>query len=481
MLKIIHVSAECFPIAKVGGLADVVGALPKYNTNLNVDASVYMPFYDKPYTTSNKFNVIHIDQVTLGNCTYQYEVLTPVTDNLGYTLKLFKIAGLTDREEVYGYHDDHERFLAFQFAVLDYILSGENTIPDILHCHDHHTGFIPFLTGYTYKYDRLKEIPTIFTIHNAQYQGEFDYDKLYYFPECREGYLGMLDWDGKINPLATAIKCSWRVTTVSPTYMDELKQCAKGLEGLLRHEQNKCVGVLNGIDKQVWDSQVDEMLHTNYSEETLTEGRLSNKKVICEQFNLDPNLPLVAFIGRFVYEKGSDLLPDVIENVLGNKKLPVSILILGSGDPVTTKRLEDLKESFQGNYNCFIGYNEKLSRNIYGSADFLLMPSRVEPCGLNQMYAMRYGMLPIVSAVGGLKDTVVDIDHNGYGIVCHDITVHEISFAIQRAVDVYNNTVFFEEKRNYLLQIDNGWEQSAVTYLNIYEQITNLNTSSYDQ
>jgi len=476
MLKITHISAECFPVAKVGGLADVVGALPKYQNLLGFHTEVMMPFYKNTFTDCNPTQIIASDQVTLGEQKFNYDILKLENSILDFDLFMFKVKGLTDRENVYGYPDDTERFFAFQLAVLNFILKNKDK-PHLIHCHDHHTGFVPFLTSYAYKYENLQNIPTILTIHNAQYQGEFGYDKHHYFPEYNRNHSGILDWDGKINPLATAIKCAWKITTVSPSYLIELQKNANGLEDLLSHETKKCIGILNGIDKEVWNTKTDSMLITNYSIETAAKGRLENKEWICKEFNLDINKPLVAFIGRFVYEKGSDLLPDVITNIYDNLNLPVSILVLGSGNPHTTEQLNNLKEKYQKKYNCYIGYNEKLSRIIYGGADFLLMPSRIEPCGLNQMYAMRYGMLPIVSNTGGLKDTIIDLDKgdNGFGIICNNVSVHEISFSIQRAVDVYNNTSLFKEKRSQLMKIEHSWEKSATAYTNMYKTlISNL-------
>ncbi len=472
MLKITHISAECFPVAKVGGLADVVGALPKYQTKTGCNTEVMMPFYKNNFTDITTFETIAVTEVFLGNKKFNCDILTLDKVTLGFDLFIFKITDLTDRKNVYGYNDDPERFLAFQLAVLDFILT-KKTKPDLIHCHDHHTGFIPFLCSYAYKYQSLKNTPTVLTIHNAQYQGQFNYDKHYYFPEYDQKHTGLLDWDGKINPLATAIKCAWKVTTVSPSYLIELQKKANGLENLLSHETNKCIGILNGIDQQVWNTRTDNMLVQNYNIKTIVKGRLANKKWICEEFNLDINKPLVAFIGRFVYEKGSDLLPEVIKNVFNNLQLDVSILILGSGDLNTSQQLQELQEQYTGKYNCYIGYNEKLSHIIYGGADFLLMPSRVEPCGLNQMYAMRYGMFPIVNSTGGLRDTIIDIDNGdeGFGIICNDTSVHEISFSIQRAAHVYANTPFFKKKRKQLMSIEHGWKKSALDYTIMYKSL----------
>lgn len=473
MFQITHISAECFPIAKVGGLADVVGALPKYQNASGLEAAVIMPFYDNEFTKTQNLKIVLSKQLQLGESYYKYDILNAKKSLLGFELFVIKISGLTDRENVYGYDDDHKRFLAFQIVAMDYISSWKNK-PSVIHCHDHHTGFIPFFTSYAYKYGALSKIPTVLTIHNAQYQGEFEYDKTHYLPEYNAAYSGILDWDGKINPLAAAIKCAWKVTTVSPAYLKEIQTHANGLEGLLAHENEKCEGILNGIDKEVWDTKTDARLFANYTVKTVTSGRKKNKKWICNEFDLDPKLPLVAFIGRFVYEKGSDLLAAVVKNVFDNLKLEVSVLILGSGDPTTTEELLALKDTYSGKYNCYIGYNEKLSHIIYGGADFLLMPSRVEPCGLNQMYALRYGMLPIVSNTGGLKDTIKDIDtgEEGFGIVCNDISVHEISFGIQRAVAVYENQPFFRKKRKQLMSIEHGWDKSAAAYTEMYKTLT---------
>lgn len=473
MPKIIHISAECFPIAKVGGLADVVGALPKYQNAMGIDASVIMPFYTNKFTISHPLEIHFGGQVLLGEKLINYNILKVKKSLLGFEVFIIQIQGLMDRENVYGYEDDPERFMAFQIAATDFIFNQKKK-PNVIHCHDHHTGFVPFFASYSFKYDSLYHVPTVLTIHNAQYQGEFDYNKHYYLPEYSPGYSGILDWNGKINPLATAIKCVWKITTVSPSYLIELQEHANGLENLLAHENEKCVGILNGIDKEVWNPETDQRIIANYSIDTIASGRKKNKEWICKEFNLNKELPLVAFIGRFVYEKGSDILPYVIKNIFDNLKKEVSILILGSGDPNTENQLNELKEVYEGKYNCYIGYNENLSHVIYSGADFLLMPSRVEPCGLNQMYAMRYGMIPIVSSTGGLKDTVIDIDEGeeGFGIVCEKVSVHEISFGIQRAVDVYNNSSLFKKKRKQLMKIEHGWDTSAKAYSNMYKSLT---------
>lgn len=262
-MEILNVSAECFPIAKVGGLADVVGALPKYQQKNGVTSKVIMPFYDNDFSKGKSFKKLYKGHLKLGKLHYDFDILTP-KEPLEFPVYLVNIPGLFDRPEIYSYEDDTERFLAFQLAVLDWMVQLESK-PSIVHAHDHHTGFLAFLMSHASAYKALREIPTVFTIHNAQYQGQFGYDKLRYFPEFDLKKMGFIDWDGAINPLATAIKCSWRVTTVSPGYLKELKSNANGLEELVNQESEKFSGILNGIDTRIWNPETDEYLVKNYS------------------------------------------------------------------------------------------------------------------------------------------------------------------------------------------------------------------------
>ena len=322
----------------------------------------------------------------------------------------------------------------------------------------------------SYKYESFRKIPNVLTIHNAQYQGWFSHEKVSLIPPFNFENVGLLDWGGSINPLAAAIKCAWAVTTVSPSYMEELKNEANGLEFLLSTESEKCSGILNGIDWNVWNPETDHYIIKNYSSNTVIEGAETNKKYLCETFNLDFNKPLFAFIGRLVDEKGSDLFPEVFKKVL--EKSNASLLLLGSGNDFVENQLELLKKDYIGTYNAFIGYDEKLSHIIYAGADFLLMPSRVEPCGLNQMYALRYGTIPIVRSIGGLKDTVVDIsEKDGFGICHKNVTVSEITEAIDRGVVLYNKQSEYKRIRKNIMQIDHSWDVSAKEYINLYKTI----------
>lgn len=466
-MSVFHISAECYPIAKVGGLADVVGALPKYQNRLGVKSTVIMPFYNNTFTQTHDFVSVYNSVLALGNTNYDYSVLKVEDSVLDFTVYFIHVEDLLYKDFVYSEHDE-DRFLAFQIAALDWLLTLEEK-PNFIHCHDHHTGLIPFMLQESYKYSTLNKIPVITTIHNAQYQGWMSYDYLYKIPKFDIKNIGLLDWDGVINPLAAAIKCAWRVTTVSPSYMKELMQNANGLEALLGAEQAKAIGVLNGIDIEVWNPETDAFIIKNYKTSSVHSGKKANKKWLCATYNLDEEKPLITFIGRLVGEKGAEILPSVFNKAL--QSMDISILLLGSGNAQIERELVSLKSHFSGTYNAFIGYDETLSHRIYAGADFLLMPSRVEPCGLNQMYSLRYGTVPIVRRIGGLKDTVIDINEKGYGI-CHDvISEAAIIDAIKRAVAFYKKDKVFKNNRTQVMQIDNSWEVSAEAYINLYKSI----------
>ncbi len=472
-MDIIHISAECYPVAKAGGLGDVVGALPKYLQKLGHTARVIMPMYKTKFLYENEWVVDFKGRTYLGDREFEYTIIKEQTNKLGFDLYLVEIYGLLDREKIYGYDDDIERFVAFQLAVVHWLSHWTNK-PDVIHCHDHHTGLIPFMMRYCYAYNQaFSSIRTVFTIHNAQYQGWMNWDKSYYLPAYDPWKSGMLDWQKTINSLASGIKCADRVTTVSWSYLDELRQSANGLESLFEFERGKCVGILNGIDSEVWDPSTDKYLDEKFSLKKVVKGKAKNKQTLCEQFNLDETKPLIVFIGRLVGEKAADILPAAIFTVLQAASQNVNFLILGSGDPEVEWQLQNITGAYPGTYNAYIGYNEKLSHHMYAGADFLLMPSRVEPCGLNQMYAMRYGTVPVVRATGGLKDTVVDMgDEDGYGIRFLHASVGDLLHAIYRAIDLfYNEPAKLKKMREKMMKIDNSWDTSAQQYIDVYQSL----------
>ena len=469
-MQIFHISAECFPVAKVGGLADVVGALPKYQNRAGHLAKVVIPGYANKYRNETDFDTVYENAISIGTLQFPYQIIKEKKDNPDFELYLIDIPGLFDRPEIYAFKDDTERFATFQIAFLDWLINT-NSIPHIIHCHDHHTGLIPFMVKYCPTYKKLLSVKTVLTIHNAQYQGEFAFEKIKYLPEFPIAKSGFLEWNGMINPLASAIKCADLITTVSPTYLLEMRHAANGLESLLDFEKEKSIGILNGIDTEVWNPDTDMLLENNYSIKTLKSGRSKNKKQLCKSFNLDDSKPLFAFIGRLVFEKGADLLPHICSLAFQTHGKEINIFILGSGEKTVETSLIGMQNFYHGNYNVHIGYDEKLAHDVYGSADFLLMPSRVEPCGLNQMYALRYGTVPIVRRTGGLKDTVLDIGDGGFGI-CHDqASVADVLHSINRAIGLFSDAKQFDAVRKTIMKIDHSWEQVAKKYTVAYESI----------
>jgi starch synthase len=470
-MKIFHLSAECYPVAKVGGLADVVGALPKYQRAAGLDPAVVMPYYDRKFMRENVFDTVFQSAALLGTRRLFFEILKERTDKLGFELYLVKIPGLIDRENIYCYPDETEQFIAFQIAFLDWISYSQQT-PDIIHCHDHHSGLVPFLLQYSKLYARLAKTPTVFTIHNGQYHGAFGWDKLSYLPEIDLTKTGLLDWSGGINPLASAVRCASKYTTVSPSYLEELAISSNGLEYLFFIEKAKGIGIINGIDTEIWDPETDPMIAANYSAAKAANGKQENKEALCNRFNLDINKPLISFIGRLVVEKGADLLAEAIEKSLAGFTGKVNFLILGTGDPDTEESLQELKEKFPKDCNVYIGYNEELAHLVYAGADFLLMPSRVEPCGLNQLYALRYGTLPLVRSTGGLKDTVIDFgDKGGYGIRFNNTSVEDIGYAITRAMVLFEDAKKLQTLCKRMMALDFSWHVSAKQYMDLYKSL----------
>ncbi len=470
-MKIYHLGAECYPVAKVGGLADVVGALPKYQVKAGLQAAVALPFYDRKFVHENEFDIIFGGSTLFAGERMLFDIRKERHNVLGFELYLIHIPGLLDREQIYSYPDENEQFIAYQLAFLDWINWSQQS-PDIIHCHDHHAGLIPFFLQHSALYKRLAGTPTVFTIHNGQYHGAFGYNKFKYLPEVDMQHAGLLDWGGGINPLASAVRCCSAYTTVSPSYMDELSWQSNGLEHLFQMERHRGRGIVNGIDTQVWNPETDTMIAGKYNIKTCNRGKQINKEAICKRFEVDSSLPLISFIGRLVGDKGADLLAEAINRSLDMHPGEVNFLILGTGDADIEQGLMALAAQQPDNYRAYIGYDEELSHLIYSGSDFLLMPSRVEPCGLNQLYALRYGTVPMVHRTGGLSDTVIDFgDDDGYGICFEQTSVTDICHSVDRALTLYADSAHLNLLRARMMGLDFSWDRSAKQYIDLYERL----------
>jgi starch synthase len=470
-MVIVHVSAECYPMAKAGGLGDVVGALPKYQNKLGDEAVVVMPMYKTPFLEKHEWEVHFKGKANLGDWFFDYTIIQLKNSQLGYQLYLVDINGLLDRPKIYGYTDDHDRFIGFQIAVINWFLHWA-TQPDIVHCHDHQAGLIPFMMKHCYDYQKLQSIKTVLTIHNAQYHGAMGWDKSILIPRWDLWKRGLLEWNNSINALATGVKCADKVTTVSPTYMHELKVHSNGLESLFEYEQGKCVGILNGIDTELWNPATDPMVPYHYALKDVVQGKRKNKQVLCERYHLNMEKPLIVFVGRLVGEKAADILPGAIQHAMDKTNCGANFLMIGAGDTSVESALNYLVHLYPGEYNTYIGYKESTAHEAYAGADFLLMPSRVEPCGLNQMYSLRYGTIPMVRDTGGLHDTVVDMgEPGGFGIRFLHASEADIVHAIERAISVYQDKEFMQKTITQCMQIDHSWESVVQEYKNVYQSI----------
>ncbi|MFA5620722.1 MAG: glycogen/starch synthase [Weeksellaceae bacterium] len=471
-MKVYHLSAECYPVAKVGGLADVVGALPKYQNRLGIEAAVIMPWYNRSFTLEHAFKKVFEGVVALRNLHFKFQIMKEKDRSLGFDLYLIRIEGLLDRSNVYGYDDDALQFIGFQSVAL-YWMRETNNIPDILHCHDHHTGLVPFLIQYSAQFEKLKNVKTVGTIHNGQYQGWMGWEMSNYMPEFDRKHSGILEWNNVINPMAALVKCAYAFTTVSEGYLNELMHTkGAGLESLYQQEQQKAFGIVNGIDTEIWNPRKDPFLSENFGVTNFVSKKEAIKKSIYKQYGMNENLPLVSFIGRFALEKGADLLPGIIQSVIRERSGDVNFFVLGSGNSDVENRLKDVQYRNSGNFALELGYNEPLSHQIYGGSDYILMPSRVEPCGLNQMYAMAYGTIPIVCKTGGLNDTVPDVSTpDGRGFQFNDPDENGAVWAVHRALDFESNTKESRKLRRKIMKIDFSWEQSAKKYISLYEDL----------
>lgn len=455
----------------------MVGALPKYLNRADCSARVVIPKYQTEWIEEHHFEAVFNGKAPLGNNEFNFSIQQLQDSPLGFDLFVADIPRWFDRKGIYAdprsgssFNDLAERFMSFQIAVLEWVGASADR-PDIIHCHDYHTALLPFMLTQCHRYDVIKHLPTALTIHNGEYQGRFDWQKTSLIPPFNFEKRGLLEWDQQLNWLAAGLKTCWQITTVSPTYMQELCESGSGLERLFRSEQQKSLGILNGIDDEVWNPEDDAHIPQQYDANTVQDGKKANKKVLCKRYGLNPNDLLVAFIGRLAYEKGADLLPDLFSHFI-EQGHSISFLLLGTGNPDLHQRFSKMNRKFSGNFHAILDYDELLAHQIYAGSDFMIMPSRVEPCGLNQLYAMRYGSVPIVRNVGGLKDTVDDLgESGGYGITFENFNLPDSEQAVEDAIQLYDNMHRLNAVRKRIMKLDFSWNASAKRYIKMYQSL----------
>ena len=466
-MKILIASAEAYPLAKVGGLGDVAGSLPKALRALGHDVRVVLPKYQGVRDVKDDLGPF---SVRIGGETHEARLRTSAID--GVPVYLVDHAPFFDRPKVYEYEDDGERFAFFGRAILD-MLPTANWWPDVLHVHDWHSALAAAFLRTTHAGDeRYRRIRTVLTIHNLQHQGLFGRDLFEWTglpPEAwnPEG----VEFYGRFNVLKAGIVYADRVNTVSPTYAKEIQtaEYGEGLDGLLRSRAAKLSGILNGIDTDVWNPAKDSHIAERYTKSTIAK-KARDKHALQREVGLavDPKAPLVGIVGRVTGQKGFDILTPVLPEIL---RMGAQVILLGTGERRYEEPLAMLAKE-NPSFVAALKYDEALAHRIYAGSDFFLMPSRFEPCGLGQIISLRYGTVPIVRATGGLADTVTDATADpkaGNGFVFAEYATEALLDAAKRAVEFHRKGRGWKALQQRGMAADHSWKASARAYAALYE------------
>ncbi|NLW25960.1 glycogen synthase GlgA [Acetivibrio saccincola] len=472
--KVLFASSEVDPFAKTGGLADVAVSLPKALGTLGQDIRVVMPKYKnipKEYVDRMEYlGYIYVDV----SWRHQFCAILKLEQD-GVVYYFLDNEYYFGRDGYYGYNDEAERFAFFCKAVIEF-LPVVDFKPDIIHCNDWQTGVVSLLLNAHYRHlEFYRDIRTVYTIHNLKYQGVFPKEVL--------GELLGLSWDyftadgiefyDKVNYLKAGIAYSDIINTVSKTYAEEIKTDFYGenLNSILNKRSGDLYGILNGIDMERNDPATDERIFANYSKDNM-EGKLVNRHMLQKSVGLEEriDIPIIGIISRLVDQKGFDLIDFVMEDLL---KMDIQLIILGAGE----RKYEEMLKYYEGKcpnkLSVHLKYDAVLAQRIYAGVDMFLMPSLFEPCGLSQMFSLRYGTIPIVRETGGLKDTVTqynEITREGNGFTFKRYNAHDMLFAVKQAVHYYYHRATWEYLMYNGMSLDFSWEKSAKEYIELYNK-----------
>lgn len=479
--SVLMTAAECAPFAKTGGLADVAGTLSRKLKDLGFDIRLVLP-YHRMIKDKYRDQVTHIASFSVD--------LGWRTQYVG--LELYDWDGIPvyfiDNEYYFGHMIyrggtfEGEQYAYFCRAVLEALPFAE-FVPDIVHVNDWHTAMIPMLIKTQYKGRAIQDCKSVLAMHSLGYQGRFDFgfasellgiDSRYYTPEYMEYY-------GSANFMKAGIVFADKLVTVSPTYAQEIKTPAfgEGLDGILNTRDNDLVGILNGIDTQVFNPADDTLIAKPYDVSSL-ENKRENKLALINQLALkvDPEKPLIGMVTRMTKQKGLDLVLHVMKEIMDED---VALVLLGMGDAEYENYFRDAWQTFDGRAIGMILFDETLAHRVYAGSDFFLMPSRFEPCGLSQIIALRYGALPIVRETGGLKDTVNPYNEytgDGDGFSFANYNAHEMLDTIRRALRVYKNQDVFRKLQSNAMEKDLSFNKSALAYASLYLTMLDSNTAA---
>ena len=473
-MNIAVLASEAAPFAKSGGLGDVIRALPAALQAIPGNrVVVFLPYY-KTIRENPAWKTKLVTQftVTLGWRQNYAGVLLLTRKTAG--VQVYFIDNLQyfgHREGLYGHGDDAERFAFFSKACLE-ALKAVDFIPDVIQCNDWQTGLVPVLLKQSEGFGKTK---SVFTIHNAQYQGQINstfFDNVLALPPA---WRPVLDWNGGVNFMKAGILAADAVTTVSETYAKELLCSAHGcgLETIFREHAHKLTGITNGVDTRLFDPATDPALPANYSPASFLENKARCKAFLQQALGLrvDPARPLLVMVTRLVEHKGLDLLCAIAHRLL--REHGVQLAVLGTGEERYERFLKALAAEFPGQMVAKITFDESLASRFYAGGDIFLMPSRSEPCGLSQINAMRYGTVPVVHAVGGLKDTVPGVDdqgNGGLGFTFQNYETKDFYNALGRCLTLYNNQPKFNALQKCCMSQDFSWTTPAEKYMNLFSK-----------
>ena len=475
--RVAFIAAEVAPFAKTGGLADVAGALPYHLHAAGIDVRIFMPLHSTVSLKGVQLAPVSVAQhvpVHLGARTFSFSLLEGQLPDSTIPIYFIQCDEVFQRPTLYTTApDEHLRFLVLQRAALDGCQRLQFA-PDILHCHDWHTALVPLLLKTAYAWDALfSGTRTVLSIHNVGYQGSFPLASVLDLGANPNGWLTPeAAARSELNWLREGIYLADRVSTVSPTYAWEITtpEGGHGLDATLRARPDGVIGILNGVDYNEWSPETDRYLKHRYSATDLR-GKIATKRELLRRLNggLDEGTPLIGMVSRMTVQKGFDLLFDSLPQILTTRR--VALMVLGSGEPHYERFFSQLHQRFADRVTFHKGYSEELAHLIEAGSDMFLMPSMYEPCGLNQMYSLKYGTVPIVRRTGGLADTVELWDpatRTGTGVVFDHYDAQGVSWGIHTALDLYKDKETWGEIiRNGMAQ-DFSWPKQARLYVEMY-------------
>ena len=471
-MKILFVAAESVPFVKTGGLADVVGSLPKNLIDKGVDVRVVLPLYrDIPNIYKEAMTFVTSFELQMGWKRLYCGILSLTYEGVQYyfldNMEMF------DRDGLYGYWDDGERFAFFSMAAIEMMEKIDFT-PNIIHVHDWHAAMIPMLLVHKYSWiDAFKNIRKVLTIHNLRFQGIYNpivMESLFGI----QGYVGSVMVNGNVNYLQAGIQYADVVSTVSPSYASEIQtqEFGETLEGVLRYNSWKLRGILNGIDVDIYDPKTDPNLKHHFGSRSL-DKKLMNKTELQTKLGLpvDETIPMIASVSRLTDQKGFNLVDEAMETLM---QRDVQYVVLGTGDQVYEENFKNLESKYPDKMRALIQFDAKLAQEIYGASDMFLMPSAFEPCGLSQLISLRYGTVPIVHETGGLRDTVEPYDefkNRGTGFSFLEFNSQTMMKMIDKALVLYQDREKWCQLMRRGMKEDFSWDASVDKYLELYEDL----------